>query len=128
MQTYSAASTDYDRLLQDELAHVPNERSSTTLRASTRDLYSPDEVLYEPPDTEARSYATISEAVSRLLTSLPPELAFSAIGPALGHHGIGRERWQAEPPHGLANVQGMRGARVESGRTRLLHGLIEALA
>jgi hypothetical protein len=85
-------------------------------------------VLYEPPDTAAEGHAAISEAVTRLLDNLPAEFIFTADGPALGHHGIGRLRWQAGPPNGPVAVNGMDIARFEAGRIQSLHVFIESTA
>src|SRR6266849_5898558 len=59
-------------------------------------LYAPDATLYEP-DATAKGHAAINQAVEALLSHLPPTFAFTAIGPAVGHHGIGRLRWQSVP-------------------------------
>lgn len=92
------------------------------------DLYAPGAVLYEPPDTAAEGHAAISEAVTRLLDALPQDFVFTATGPALGHHGIGRLRWQARPPNGPVAVNGMDIARFEAGRIHSLHIFIGSTA
>ena len=51
--------------------------------------------------------AAISDAVTELLSKVPPAFAFKAIGVAIGHHGVGRLLWKAGPPIGLAAVTGM---------------------
>jgi hypothetical protein len=80
---------DYNRLMNANLTRVFNERDAGRRIAAIRELYADDAVLYEP-DTSAKGHAAISEAVSALLTHLPPNFVFSAEGPAIGHHNIGR--------------------------------------
>ena len=125
MSTQPASATDYDRLMQANLACVFNERDAGKRIEAIGELYFEDAILYEPPDTAAKGHAAISEAVTRLLASLPPDLAFTATGPAMGHHGIGRLRWQAGLPNGPAAVSGMDIAHVRDGRIHSLHVFLE---
>ncbi|MGL5117027.1 MAG: nuclear transport factor 2 family protein [Beijerinckiaceae bacterium] len=128
MPNQPEASIDYDRLMRANLASVFNERDAGTRIRAIRELYAESAVLYEPPDTAAEGHAAISEAVTHLLASLPPNFAFTATGPALGHHGIGRLRWQAGPPDGPVAVNGMDIARFQDGRILSLHVFIEPTA
>jgi hypothetical protein len=80
--------------------------------------------LYEP-DAAAKGHAAISEAVTKLLSSLPPNFAFTAIGPAVGHHGVGRLRWQSGPPNGPVAVTGMDVAHFEADRIRALYAFLD---
>ena len=94
------ASIDYERLMQANLTRVFGERDAERRIAAIRELYAEDAVLYEP-DASAAGHAAISQAVDALLSSLPPNFAFTAIGPAVGHHGsdgcAGRPGLQAVP-------------------------------
>jgi hypothetical protein len=99
----STAPLDYDGLMQANLARVFGERDASRRLKAMGQLYAPDATLYEP-DAEAKGHAAISQAVTGLLSSLPPNFAFTAIGPAVGHHGVGRLRWQAGPPNGPVAV------------------------
>ncbi len=128
MSDLPGASVDYDRLMQANLASVFNERDAGKRIRAIGELYAEGAVLYEPPDTAAKGHAAISEAVTRLLATLPPDFAFAAAGPALGHHGIGRLRWQAGPPNGPVAVNGMDVAHFQDGRIRSLHVYIEPAA
>ena len=128
MSSRPPAATDYDRLMQANLARVFNERDAGKRLGAIGELYAAGAILYEPPDTAAEGHAAISQAVTRLLASLPPDFAFTAIGPALGHHGMGRLRWQAGPPNGPVAVSGMDVARFQDGRIRSLHVFIEPTA
>jgi hypothetical protein len=128
MSSRPAAPTEYDRLLQANLANVFNERDPGKRIGAIGELYREDAVLYEPPDTAAEGHVAISDAVTRLLASLPPDFAFAATGPALGHHGIGRLRWEAGPPNGPVAVSGMDIARFQDGRIQSLHVFIEPTA
>jgi SnoaL-like protein len=128
MSDRPGAPIDYDRLMRANLASVFNERDAGKRIRAIGKLYVEGAVLYEPPDTAAEGHAAISEAVTRLLASLPPDFAFTATGPALGHHGLGRLRWQAGPPNGPVVVDGMDVAHVQDGRIHSLYVFIESTA
>src|SRR3982751_877768 len=87
MPVSSDAPIDYDGLMRANLARVFSERDAGTRIKAIQELYAEDAVLNEP-QTSVKGYAAISEAVDSLLSTLPPDFAFTAIGPALGHHGI----------------------------------------
>ena len=90
---------DYNRLMQANLARVFNERDAGRRIVAIREIYAEDAVLYEP-DAAAKGHAAISEAVTELLSHLPPNFVFSAAGQAIGHHSIGRLKWSSGPPDG----------------------------
>jgi hypothetical protein len=115
---------DYNRLMQANLARVFNERDAARRIVAIRELYAEDAGLYEP-DTSAKGHAAISEAVTALLANLPPSFVFSATGPAIGHHNIGRLKWRSGPPDGPAAVTGMDVAHVEKGRIHSLYVFLE---
>lgn len=119
---------DYDRLMQANLASVFDERDARRRIGAIAQLYVGDAVLYEPPDTAVEGHAAISEAVTRLLASLPPDFTFTGTGPALGHHGIARLRWQAGPPNGPVAINGMDVAHFRDGRIHSLYVFIEPTA
>src|SRR6266516_151530 len=106
---------DYNRLMQANLARVFNERDAALRIVAIRDLYAEDAGLYEP-DTSAKGHAAISEAVTALLAHLPPNFVFSAAGPAIGHHNIGRLKWRSGPPDSPAAVTGLDIAHFSQGR------------
>ncbi|WCM27328.1 nuclear transport factor 2 family protein [Sphingomonas sp. QA11] len=120
-------SIDYDRLMQANLARVFSERDTGRRIAAIHELYAEDAVLYEP-EASATGHIAIDAAVSALLASLPPDFAFTAIGPAIGHHGIGRLRWQAGPANGPVAVAGMDIAQVQGGRIHSLYVFLEPAA
>jgi hypothetical protein len=120
----SEAPIDYDDLMQANLARVFGERDTSRRTKAIAQLYADDAILYEP-DASATGHAAINQAVKALLASLPPNFVFSAIGPAVGHHGIGRLRWQSGPPNGPVAVTGTDVARVEGGRIQTLHVFLD---
>jgi ketosteroid isomerase-like protein len=87
----SAPPLDYEGLMQANLTRVFGERDTSRRLKAIAELYAPDATLFEP-DSTATGHAAISQAVATLLSSLPPNFAFTAIGPAVGHHGVGRLR------------------------------------
>ena len=119
-----AESIDYDGLMQANLARVFGERDATRRLNAIAELYADDATLHEP-HASATGHAAISQAVEALLSSLPPNFVFSAIGPAVGHHGIGRLRWQSGPPNGPVAVTGTDVARIEGGRIQTLHVFLD---
>ena len=121
----TAQTIDYDGLMQANLARVFGERDAPRRMQAIAELYADDAILYEPPDASAKGHAAINQAVQALLTSLPPNFVFTAIGPAVGHHGLGRLRWQSGPPDGPAAVTGMDVARIEGGRIQTLHVFLD---
>jgi len=121
----TAQTIDYDGLMQANLARVFGERDASRRVQAIAELYAADATLYEPPDASATGPAAIDQAVRALLSSLPPNFVFTAIGPAVGHHGLGRLRWQSGPPDGPAAVTGMDVARIEGGRIQTLHVFLD---
>ena len=115
---------DYNRLMQANLARVFNERDAALRMVAIRELYAEDAGLYEP-DTSAKGHAAISEAVTALLANLPPNFVFSAAGPAIGHHNIGRLKWRSGPPDGPAAFTGMDVAHFEQGRIHSVYVFLE---
>ena len=119
-----AEVTDYDGLMQANLVRVFGERDASRRMKAIAQLYADDAVLYEP-EASATGHAAIGQAVQALLSSLPPNFVFTAIGPAVGHHGLGRLRWQSGPPSGPVAVTGTDVARIEGGRIQALHVFLD---
>ncbi|ATU92523.1 nuclear transport factor 2 family protein [Phyllobacterium zundukense] len=115
---------DYDSPMQANLAQVFGERDASRRTNAIAEIYADDAVLHEP-HASAAGHAAISRAVDALLSSLPPNFVFTAIGPAVGHHGVGRLRWQSGPPNGPAAVTGTDVARIEGGLIQTLHVFLD---
>jgi hypothetical protein len=120
----STGSIDYDGLMQANLARVFNERDVARRMKAIAELYANDATLFEP-DASATGHDAISQAVDTLLASLPPDFAFTANGAAVGHHGVGRLRWQSGPPNGPVAVTGTDVVRFEGGRIQTLHVFLD---
>jgi hypothetical protein len=118
----SAETIDYDGVMQANLARVFGERNATRRMNAIAELYAADATLYEP-HASATGHAAISQAVEALLSSLPPDFAFTAVG----HHGVGRLRWQSGPPNGDVAVTGTDVARFEGGRIQTLHVFLDLI-
>jgi SnoaL-like domain len=121
----TAKTIDYDSLMQANLKRVFGERNSSHRTKAIAELYADDAKLYEPPDASATGHAAINQAVEALLKNLPPNFVFTSIGPAVGHHGMGRLRWQSGPPNGPVAVTGTDVARIEGGRIQSLHVFLD---
>jgi hypothetical protein len=106
------------------LIHVFGERDAGRRIEAIRELYAEDAVLYEP-DALASGHDAICEAVTTLLASLPPNFGFSAIGPAVGHHKIGRLKWRSGPPGGHPAVTGTDVAHFENDRIHSLYVFLD---
>jgi hypothetical protein len=124
VEQVGAESIDYEDLMQANLARVFGERDAARRLKAIAELYADDATLYEP-DASATGHAAISQAVNALLSSLPSDFVFTAIGPAVGHHGAGRLRWQSGPPNGPVAVTGTDVARIEGGRIQTLHVFLD---
>jgi len=118
------ATTSFEQLLHANLARVFGERNRERRRAAIAEIYAADAVLYEP-DATATGHDAIDDAVEALLTSLPPTFVFTALGPAVGHHGVARLRWAAGPANGPAAVTGTDVAHVADGRIHSLYVLLD---
>jgi hypothetical protein len=114
---------DYDRLMQANLA-LFGERDPVRRIQAIRELYADDGVLHEP-DASVKGHAGISDAVPELLANLPPDFVFRAVGPAVGHNGVGRLIWHAGPPDGPVAVTGTDVAHFEGGLIRSLHVFLD---
>ena len=115
----ASKSVNYDGLMRANLARVFGEHNADQRIKAIRELYAEDAVLHEPHDS-AKGHAAINEAVTSLLASLPTGFVFSPIGPAMGHHNMGRLKWQSGPPGGPPVVTGMDIAHFEGD---LIHSL-----
>lgn len=115
---------DYDGLMQANLARVFGERDAGRRLVAIRELYAEDAVVYEP-DASAKGHAAISEAVTALLSHLPPHFVFQADGPAIGHHNAGRLKWRSGPSDGPAAATGMDVAHFEKGRIHSLYVFLD---
>jgi hypothetical protein len=120
----SGAALDYDSLMMANLTRVFSERDAARRLKAIAELYADDAALYEP-DAEAKGHAAISQAVDGLWSHMPPNFVFAALGPAVGHHGIGRLRWQAGPPNGPVAVTGMDVAHFKGDRIHSLYVFLD---
>jgi ketosteroid isomerase-like protein len=120
----STAFLDYDGLMQANLARVFGERDATRRLHAIAELYADDATLYEP-ENSATGFAAINQAVEALLANLPTNFVFTASGPAVGHHGVARLRWQSGPRNGPVAVTGTDVARFEDGRIQTLHVFLD---
>lgn len=120
----SETPIDFESLMQANLARVFNERDPQRRIEAIRELYTEDAVLYEP-HAAISGQAAISDAVTKLLSSLPPHFRFSSASPADGHHNVGCLKWRSGPSHGPAAVTGMDIAYFEQGRIQSLYVFLD---
>jgi hypothetical protein len=106
------------------LARVFNERDAERRVVAIGELYAQDAVLNEPERSVA-GHAEISDTVTALLADFPPDFVFTAIAPAVGHHGIGCLRWRAGSPAGPAIFTGMDIAHFKDGHIQALYVFID---
>jgi hypothetical protein len=117
-------SIDYDGLMQANAVRVFSERDPVRRLDAIRELYTTDAVVTEP-EAVAKGEAAISDAVTELLSKLPPAFVFTPVGAAIGHHGVGRLHWKAGPPGGPTAVAGMDIAHFKGGRIQALYVFLE---
>jgi hypothetical protein len=77
---------DYGAIMQSDLELVFGERDPTRRKEAIRRLYSENAKLHEP-HRSAQGHEAISQAVTDLLASLPPDFR-TPIRPGLGHNGV----------------------------------------
>ncbi|QIO36901.1 nuclear transport factor 2 family protein [Bradyrhizobium sp. 1(2017)] len=94
-----ATEADYDTILRANAERVFSERDPAARRRALDQLWLPDGILYEDGHA-VTGLDAISDTVGALLDTLPPGMTFAAVGPAVGHHGLGRLRWQAKDGSG----------------------------
>jgi hypothetical protein len=111
---------DYDLMMQANAVRVFSERNPARRLDAIRELYTADAVLTDPEGV-FKGEVAINDAVTELLSKLPPAFAFTSIGAAIGHHGVGRLLWKAGPPNGPAAVTGMDIAHFKDGRIQALY-------
>jgi hypothetical protein len=110
---------DYDALMRANLTRVFGEQDAARRMLAIRELYAADAVLNEP-QSSAKGHEAIGEAVTALLAALPAGFVFAPLGPAVGHHGIGRLRWSAGRPGQPTAATGMDIAHFQNGRIHSL--------
>jgi len=116
--------SNHDELMQRHLRDVFGQRDPVQRLAAIQKIYAPDATLFEPHGA-VQGHAAISAAVSALLDSLPAGFAFTSVGPAVGHHGMARLRWQSGPAAGPVAVTGIDVAHIEHGLIRSLHVFLD---
>lgn len=121
----STAKIDYDRLMREHLSRVFNEFDTADRLQAIQEIYTDDATLYEPPDSSAQGHLAINQAVDTLRSNLPPTFTFTPMGPAAGHHGVGRLRWQGGPPNQPAAVTGTDVAHFVNGRIHVLYVFLD---
>ena len=112
-------------LMRANIASVFNERNSDRRRAAIGQLYTEDAVLYEP-EAVAIGRDAISEAVGKLLASLPTDIAFTVVADAVGHNGAARLFWHAGPPGGPVSATGTDVALIEGERIKRLYVFVDS--
>jgi SnoaL-like domain len=117
-------SIDYDRLMQANAIRVFSERDPARRLDAIRELYTVDAVVTEPEGVSGGETA-ISDAVTQLLSKLPPTFVFTPIGAAIGHHDVGRLLWKAGPPNGPTAATGMDIAHFKDGRIHALYVFLD---
>lgn len=118
------SDNDHNAIMHANLDRVFNERVADLRIAAIRELYREDAEFHEPGHS-ALGHDAISQAVTDLLAHLPPNFEFTAIRPALSHHGVGRLQWGGGPPGGPVAVTGTDVVRFDAGRIRSLHVFLD---
>lgn len=112
--------TDFQAIMQDNLDRVFNERDAGARGAAIRDLYVDGAVLYQP-DNVVTGLDAISAAVEDLHGTFADDFRFVTTLAGLGHHDMGRLRWEGRSPGGPVLVTGTDVATLVDGRISTLH-------
>jgi hypothetical protein len=115
---------DLNAVMQANVARVFSERDPSRRRAALNELYAEDAILYEL-EAVAVGREAISEAVGKLLDSLPPDFVFTAIGPAIGHNATARLFWRGGTPNGPVAVTGTDVAHIERGKVKRIYVFVD---
>lgn len=115
---------EIEALMQANLDLVFGERDPARRLLAIRKIYDEHAVLHEPQGS-AQGHEAISQAVTELLTHLPPDFVFTAIRPALGHNGVGRLQWQVGPAGGPVAATGTDIAQVGNGLIQTIHVFLD---
>jgi hypothetical protein len=118
-------ATGANALMRANVASVFNERNSDRRRAALGQLYTEDAILYEP-EAVAIGRDAISEAVGKLLASLPPDVVFTVVADAVGHNDAARLFWRAGPSGGPVAATGTDVALLEGGRIKRLYVFVDS--
>ncbi|WP_459556732.1 nuclear transport factor 2 family protein [Lacunimicrobium album] len=118
-------SLNYDGLMRANLVRVFGERDPDQRLRAIRELYTEGAVINEP-HASAKGHAAINDAVSSLLKGLPPNIVFSPIGPAIGHHRVGRLKWRSGLIDGPPIVTGMDIAHFDGHRIHSLFVFLDS--
>lgn len=120
----SEEDVDYAGLLHANLTRVFGEADAQKRRVAIAELYAPEAILYEPGHI-ATGHAEIARTIDALVAGFPPDFAFAAEGPAVGHHGLARLRWRGGPPGAPPVVTGTDVVRIENGRIKTIHVFLD---
>ena len=112
------------RLLQANVERVFNERDAARRRQAIEELYAADAVLYEQEGKYSGRDA-IASAVTHVLGSLPPALAFALVAPVMQNHEMAKLLWKGQLPDGTVVVTGTDIAQIEGGRIRAIHIFVD---
>ena len=119
------STPDFHAILTANASRVFSERDERKRLAALSELWLSEALLYEEGHVES-GIAEISNAVGALLETLPPGTHFVADGIAVGHHGLGRLRWQAFDAAGdPMPVTGTDVAFIKDGRIASLYVLLD---
>jgi ketosteroid isomerase-like protein len=113
-------TVDYNGLMQANAVRVFSERDPARRLAAIRELYNADAVLFEPEGV-FKGETAIRDSVTELLSKLLPDFAFTPVGAAMGHHGVGRLLWRGGSPA----VTGMDVAHFKDGRIQALYVFLD---
>ncbi|MDQ0506780.1 nuclear transport factor 2 family protein [Xanthobacter agilis] len=119
----STFEPDYNHMLHANLQRVFNERDADKRATAIAELFTADPVMYEP-DNVVEGRAAISAVAGKLLEQFGPTFRFTPTGSAVGHHGLGVLRWEADPEGGPITVTGADVAQVIDGRIACLWVLL----
>jgi SnoaL-like domain len=124
-QKKAPEATGPNALMRANVVSVFNERNADRRRAAVGQLYAADATLYEP-EAVAIGWDAISQAVGKLLASLPPDFVFTVVADAVGHNGAARLFWRASPPGGPVAATGTDFAFIEGDKIKRLYVFVDS--
>lgn len=115
---------DLALLMEGNLAHVWNQRDTSSRMEAIQTLYSTDSNLYHVGD-QTTGHEAINKSVDSVLVNLPKKFVFFKLQPVVINNNIGRLIWGMGPDKQSPVATGMDIAVFEEGKIKSLYVFLD---
>lgn len=116
-----------EKLLEDSLLVIWNDRSSEKRKKSMEEIYAPDIAFYESDDGPAIiGFDAIDTLITNLQSQWPPEFVFQLTAAPRINHQVQHIQWRLGVPGQPPAATGMDIAIIQNGRIKSLHLLLDS--